>query len=72
MNSEIKVYLLEHVRDEDGGLGNLKTIGIYSTLELAQMAIIRSSKLPGFCDYINNFTISPKVLDMDYWQSGFD
>jgi hypothetical protein len=65
------VFLLSHERALDGGCGDEKLIGIYSTRERAEEVLAVFQTLPGFCDYPDRFTISPYQLDESHWTEGF-
>ncbi|MGJ1228873.1 DUF7336 domain-containing protein [Sphingobacterium siyangense] len=67
------VFLLWHTHfDEslDGG-EDVKLIGVYSTKELAENALVRMSKVEGFRDRTAGFEISEYKIDKDNWTSGF-
>ncbi|GAA4168044.1 DUF7336 domain-containing protein [Sphingobacterium ginsenosidimutans] len=67
------VYLLWYTYvDEtlDGG-EDVMLIGVYSSRELAEAALARTSKLRGFSDQIEGFEISPYEVDTDSWKAGF-
>ena len=70
-----KVYLLEHgyVYGEESDFNETKTLGAYSTRELAEEAIGRFSPQEGFRDYpLDCFRISELVVDRDAaWTEGF-
>ena len=70
-----KVYLLEHsyVYGEESDFDEAKTLGVYSTRELAEEAGDRYAPLPGFRDYPREcFQISKFVVDRDTaWTEGF-
>jgi hypothetical protein len=58
-----------HVQDD--GEEDAKIIGIYSSSEAAQLAVVRTSGLPGFRDCPEGFTIDPYTLDEDSWDDGY-
>ena len=63
-----KVYLLEHsyVYGEESDFDEAKTLGVYSTRELAEEARGRYATLPGFRDLpLDCFYISLYTLDED-------
>ena len=70
-----KVYLLEHsyVYGEESDFDEAKTLGVYSTRELAEEARGRYATLPGFRDLpLDCFYISLYTLDEDAgWKEGF-
>lgn len=72
------VYLLRHIYnflDENNKVQiEDKILGVYSTVEKAEEAIERYSKLPGFCDYPKAcFVIEQRSVNKDTaWNKGFD
>lgn len=71
-------YNLRHKYKLEGHI-EVKQIGIYSSLVLAEKEKLRLMEQRGFCDYPNNFKIKkvyrlfrPKLLDKTYWDGGFD
>jgi hypothetical protein len=71
MNEHDVVFLLEHVHDQGGGCEDIKTIGIYSTLDAAQRTIERLRIKPGFRDAPDGFNIDPYPLNTNSWEDGF-
>jgi hypothetical protein len=67
----MKVFVLQHVHQTTDGDESVKLIGIYSTRNLAEDAIKRASRLPGFIETIDGFNIDEYELDKDYWSEGF-
>ena len=65
------VYLLNHVRDLDDEVSEVKCIGIYSSEDSARAAVARLTKQPGFRDYPDGFEIDSYELDEDQWSEGF-
>ena len=66
------VFLLQHSYEmPDTGEQETKTIGIYSTREMAEKAIARLVKQPGFKDLPDYFNIDEYEVDKDHWQDGF-
>ncbi len=59
------------MREDDDEGGSVKTIGIYSTEQLAIAAVEKAKSLPGFKKHLNGFSIDEYKLDKDCWQSGF-
>jgi hypothetical protein len=71
-NKKDIVFCLIHmyeVENED----EIKELGIYSSREMAEKAIERYFKLPGFCEYsISCFKICEYIIDEDSeWTEGF-
>lgn len=65
------VFLLQHSYEIEE-FDETKTIGIYSSKEKAEEAILRYKELPGFRDYpVKCFYIDKYELDLDHWQEGF-
>ena len=54
-----KIYLLEHSRpiSQDELDEDYKIIGFFSSMEKAQSALKYYKKLPGFCNFPDNFNI---------------
>jgi homoserine kinase type II len=66
-----KVYVLQHEYQRPDGCDDAKFIGVYSSQELAEMAIARLRAQPGFRQHPNEFCVSGYELDMDHWTEGF-
>ncbi len=66
----MNVYLLTHIRNEEE-LDAFKTIGIFSSKEKAEEAILTLSTKPGFKDYPDNFNIGGYEIDKVFWVDGF-
>ena len=64
------LFLLHHVHDWSDA-EDTKLIGVYSSRELAESALARASRLPGFIDAPDGFQISEHELDVDEWLEGF-
>ncbi len=65
------VFTLEHVHILDCGTEDVKFIGVYSTREKAQAALMRTHLLPGFAAAPDGFSIGKYEVDKDYWNTGF-
>lgn len=65
------VYLVWHTHPQLGTEDDEKLIGIYSSEEQAQSAVMRAKILPGFSDHPENFEISTYKVDKDHWTEGF-
>lgn len=76
------VFLLQHLRVDPSGEGDLKAIGIYRSREAALAAIERLKTKPGFCDHPglldptvddeeSGFYLDEYQLDADDWTEGF-
>jgi hypothetical protein len=66
-----KVYVLQHVHSPDDGVEDIKFIGVYSSRENAQAAIMRMSQAPGFSDAPTGFHIDEYQVDKDQWIEGY-
>ena len=63
------LYSVWH-EDEEGDNGKL--IGVFLSREDADQVIANLSKKPGFCDYVDGFTVGRINLDTDrHWFEGF-
>jgi hypothetical protein len=67
----MKVYLLMHARELEDDAEEIKTLGIYSSEETVEAAILRYRELPGFRDYPEDFFVSEFEVDEDDWTEGF-
>ena len=65
------VFVLQHVHELSDGEEDVKMIGVYSTHEQAELAVVRSRTLPGFHDAPDGFCIDRYVLDEDHWTEGY-
>ncbi len=54
-----------------GDCDSVKIIGVYSSRVLAERAVERLRKKPGFRSSDGEFTIGPYQVDNDYWADGF-
>jgi hypothetical protein len=66
-----KVYVLQHAHPLEDGEDEVKFIGVYSSRENAQAAIVRLSKTPGFSDEQTGFHIDEYQVDKDQWVEGY-
>jgi hypothetical protein len=62
------IFLLLHKRPDTN---DVKVIGIYSSLELAEAALERTRILPGFLKHPDAFTLDMYPIDKDHWPRGF-
>ena len=65
------VFVLQHVRLRDGGVEDVKFIGVYSSREKADAAVARLSRLPGFSDATDGFHVDEYRVDQDQWAEGY-
>ena len=66
-----RVYVLQHVHSADDGEEEVKFIGVYSSRESAEAAIIRLGKAPGFSEAPGGFHIDEYQIDKDQWVEGY-
>jgi hypothetical protein len=66
-----KVYVLQHVHSLEDGEEDVKFIGVYSSRENAEAAIIRLGQAPGFADALDGFYIDEYQVDKDQWVEGY-
>jgi hypothetical protein len=69
--TNMKVFVLHHIDGFDSDEEDTKLIGIYSTRHLAEEAIERKRKMPGFKEAPDAFHIDEMEIDKDYWSEGF-
>jgi hypothetical protein len=65
------VFVLQHVHSREDGVEDVKFIGVYSSREKAQEAVVRMSCLPGFVDAQDGFYIDEYRIDQDQWVEGY-
>ena len=65
------VFVLQHVHSREDGVEDIKFIGVYSTRDKAQAAVARLSRLPGFVDAPDGFSIDEYRVDQDHWAEGY-
>lgn len=64
------VYLVHHVRAEQGRADDVRMIGVYSSKDAAKNAVLRAQMQPGFRHFPTGFKISKYSLDQDQWAAG--
>ena len=64
------VFLLSHEYELDG-YDQLKTLGVYTELSLAEEAQAYFAIQPGFCDHLDGFEIQECQLNTKLWSEGF-
>lgn len=64
------VYLVQHMSRIDG-CDDVKIVGVYSSVTLAQTAVRRAADQPGFAAEPDGFSIDCYELDSDHWTLGF-
>jgi hypothetical protein len=65
------VFVLQHVHVFDDDTEDVKFIGVYSSRESAQAAIVRLSNASGFSEAKTGFHIDEYQLDQDHWVEGY-
>lgn len=65
------VYIVQHVHEFDEWNEDIKLFGAFSSRETAQEAINQLSKVEGFGDIPEGFSIDKYELDKVHWQEGF-
>jgi len=71
INSTVKLYILQHEREDPEFADDIKLIGIYSSNDAAEAAMRRVQKLPGFSEFPQGFSIDAYEIDKDHWTEGF-
>ena len=66
-----ETYILWHIRKDDEYGDDAKLIGVYSSNEKAEAAIVRLADKSGFGDHPTGFHIDCYPLDKDHWVDGF-
>ena len=68
----MEVFLLWHIHiDHKLGDEDVKLIGVYSSIDHANVAQSKAENLAGFKDSKEGFEISVNIVDKDEWTSGF-
>jgi hypothetical protein len=65
------VFVLQHVHEREDGVEDVKFIGVYSSREKAQEAVVRIGRLPGFADAPDGFHIDEYRVDQDNRVEGY-
>ncbi len=65
------VFVLQHVHSTVGDVEDVKFIGVYSSREKAQAAVMRLRQNPGFSGAPEGFHIDEYSLDRDHWVEGY-
>jgi hypothetical protein len=65
------VFVLQHAYELDNGTDEVKMIGVYTSQQAAESAILRLRKQPGFAAHPDGFHISRYELNKDHWTEGF-
>ena len=65
------VFVLQHVHSREDGAEDVKFIGVYSSREKADAAVVRLSRLPGFSSAPDGFHVDEYCVDQDQWAEGY-
>jgi hypothetical protein len=71
VNSQPEVFVLQHLHKSSDGTEDVKLIGVYSSLAIAESAAARLACQPGFRDAFDGFHIDPYIVDEDHWIEGY-
>jgi len=67
----MEVFVVQHTHLLGDTREDIKLIGVYSTVELAQEAVKRMRERSGFCDAPDGFSIDRYPIDVDRWTEGY-
>jgi hypothetical protein len=70
INATNPLFLLEHVYEDAHG-EHVKTIGLFSSRELAEREILKRKDKPGFVRFQDGFVVSEIYVDVASWEDGF-
>ena len=65
------VFVLQHVHVREGGVEDVKFIGVYSSRANADAAMARLGRLPGFSEAPDGFHADEYRVDQDHWVEGY-
>jgi hypothetical protein len=65
------VFVVQHVHSQEDGVEDVKLIGVYSSREKADAAVARLSRLPGFSEAPDGFSVDEYPVDQDHWVEGY-
>lgn len=65
------VFIVQHVHEHEDGNEDVKFIGVYSSREQADAAVVRLRRLPGFADAPTGFHVEEYAVDRDHWTAGY-
>ena len=65
------VYVLQHSREGDDGQEDTKLIGVFSTVDKGEAAILALKAKPGFALFPDGFVLERYELDRVWWEEGF-
>ncbi len=67
----VSVFVVQHVHSKGEDEEDVKMIGIYSSLTLANEAIERLNLQPGFKENSDGFHVDAYRINKDHWVEGF-
>lgn len=65
------VYVVQHTRDLDEEVDDVKLVGVFSSESAASAAVSELLTRPGFSEHPNGFHISRYEVDHLHWADGF-
>jgi hypothetical protein len=66
-----EVFLLTHTHVLPGEQEDVKLIGVFSSRERAQGAVLRARMRPGFANAPEGFHVQRYEIDKEHWAEGF-
>ncbi len=67
----LMVFIVTHVREDERYEDDFKMIGVFSTLDTANDAVLQLLEMPGFVDYKGGFSVDEYLVDELSWEEGF-
>lgn len=67
----MNAYILHHCHTMDDESEDVKLLGVYSSKDVAEAAIVRFRERPGFRKSQEGFSIDEYTIDRDYWTEGY-
>lgn len=67
----LEAFVLTHTHVLPDEQEDVKLIGVFSTRDHANRAVLRARASPGFTDAPEGFHIQPYELDQEHWTEGF-
>lgn len=64
------VYVVKHVQQNDDGIDEAKIVGVFTTSEAAEGAILQLRTKPGFVEHPDGFHVDAYELDWIEWSAG--
>ena len=65
------VFVLQHVHSTEDDAEDVKFLGVYSSRENAQAAMVRLGHDPGFSEARDGFHVDEYQIDQDHWVEGY-